>query len=99
MITRIAKSYGQDPELAIAIAHCESRTRQFDKDGNVLRGEVNPLDAGIFQINEKYHLATSEKMGIDIHTTTGNIVYAMWLLKTQGNSPWNWSKFCWQKLV
>jgi len=99
MITKVATAYGQNPKTAIAIIKCESKIRQFDKKGNVLRGEVNPLDVGLFQINEKYHLADSEKMGIDIHSTRGNIVFGVWLMKKQGTTPWNWSKSCWGKMV
>lgn len=79
------------------IARCESQYRQYDKDGNVLRGKANPDDVGIFQVNEHYHLADSKARGDDIYTTDGNIDYAAHLLETQGTKPWNWSKGCWGK--
>jgi len=63
-----------------------------------LRGRVNKKDAGMFQINEKYHLKTAEELGLDIHTTAGNIDYAIYLYKTNGTKDWNASKKIWQAL-
>lgn len=77
------------------IAYCESRNRQFDKNGSVIRGVVNSKDVGIFQINEKYHLSDSKKMGLNIHTVEGNLDYAEYLYEKQGTRPWNSSKPCW----
>jgi hypothetical protein len=79
------------------IAYCESRNRQFDKDGTTLRGVVNSRDVGIFQVNEKYHLGDSKKMGINIHTVDGNMEYARHLYESQGTRPWNSSRPCWGK--
>ncbi len=92
-----AKVYKVDPELAVRIASCEGGLRQFNDDGSVLRGKQNNKDVGIFQINEKYHLAESIKRGIDIYSIDGNIDYALDLLKREGSKPWNWSKDCWNK--
>lgn len=77
------------------IAYCESRNRQFDKNGSVIRGVVNSKDVGIFQINERYHLSDSLKMGINIHTVEGNLEYAKYLYEKQGTRPWNSSRPCW----
>lgn len=77
------------------IAWCESKNRQFDENGAVLRGKVNPLDTGYFQLNKKYHLADSIRLGMDIETLEGNKAYAQHLYETQGTTPWNWSKPCW----
>ena len=77
------------------IAWCESHNRQFDETGAVLRGVVNPLDTGYFQLNKKYHLADSIRLGMDIETLEGNKAYGQHLYETQGTTPWNWSKPCW----
>lgn len=82
--------------VMVHIARCESHFRQFN-GGESLRGRVNPKDIGIFQINEKYHLATAKKKGLDIHTVEGNIEYARYLYDTKGTAPWIWSKPCWGK--
>jgi len=92
-----AKEVGVDPILAHKIAFCESTLRQFNEDGSVLHGVHNSSDVGVFQINEKYHLAKSRELGYDIYTTDGNIGYAMYLLKKEGSRHWHWSKPCWSK--
>lgn len=101
MITRIAKSYGQDPELVLAIIKCEGE--QYRTLGNNTNYDKQDrawsTDIGLFQINDYYHAKTAEKMGIDIHTDRGNIVYAMWLMQKNGTRDWSASKQCWQKLV
>lgn len=77
------------------IAFCESGDRQFDAAGNVVRGRVNQLDTGRFQINLKFHQARAESMGLDLFTWDGNTAYAQYLYKTQGTTPWLPSKGCW----
>lgn len=85
------------------ICTCESgqgtgEPQQFNiKTGEVLRGEINPLDTGMCQINLKYHQASAEKMGLDLETEYGNAMYANWLFDTQGSQPWDWSRSCWSK--
>lgn len=81
----------------LEVARCESQNRQYNADGSVLRGVQNSQDVGVFQINERYHLDASRKMGLDIHTTEGNMEYAEHLYETQGLQPWSWSKSCWSE--
>ncbi len=97
LIEQKATEAGIDPEVAKAIAYCESEVQQFKPGGELYRGWQNPADVGIFQINEKYHLRDATKMNLDIHTTDGNIAYAMQLMKREGTHPWNASKPCWSK--
>lgn len=81
----------------VAIARCESTYRQFDEDGNVLRGKQNSKDVGVMQINEYWHLVDSKKLGYDIYTLDGNLGYAKYLYAHQGLDPWKYSKDCWSK--
>jgi hypothetical protein len=87
------------PELK-RICSCEStgspnnEPRQFNKDGSLLKGVVNPNDWGMCQINIKYHKADAEKMGLNLATAKGNKKYAEHLYKTQGAQPWSWSNSC-----
>lgn len=83
------------PAILKKIAWCESKNRQFNADGSVHRGEINPQDVGKYQINEHYHLEASIVLGMDIYTLEGNTEYAQYLYSTQGTTPWNWSKHCW----
>jgi len=91
----IAERFAETPILK-KIAFCESRNRQIDSiTGKALRGTVNSQDIGLMQINEKYHLSDSQKLGFDIYTLEGNIDYAQHLYKTQGVRPWIHSSPCW----
>lgn len=92
----VVSAFGAD-SVMVEIARCESHFRQFDKNGNVLRGEINKQDVGIFEINEYYHLKESKRLGYDIYTIEGNIGYARYTYDKQGTRPWNWSKPCWGK--
>lgn len=86
--------YSNDPIL-VEIARCESNFRQFDKEGKVVRGRVDRNDIGVMQINERYHQDVAKKLGLDIHTTPGNIAYAKYLYDKEGTKPWSASKKCW----
>ena len=96
LITRESEKHGVSANLALSIARCESSIKQYNGDGTVLRGRINPQDVGLFQINEKYHLEDSRKLGFNIYESEGNIGYAVYLLRTQGSQPWFWSASCWQ---
>lgn len=89
------KEYFKNDPILVDIARCESTFLQFDKDGNVIRGNVNRLDVGIMQINEKYHLERSKKLGFDIYTVDGNLGYAKYMYEEQGAAPWKASQKCW----
>ena len=93
----IVQDYFSDVPIMVDVAYCESRYTQFNEDGSVHRGVINPADVGVMQINEKYHLETSLKLGIDIHTFEGNMDYARYLYETQGTGPWEYSSHCWNK--
>ena len=97
-VREVVKDYFSDIPILIDVAHCESGIVQFNQDGTVLRGFVNPQDVGVMQINEKYHLDTSIRLGIDIYTLEGNLEYARFLYETQGTRPWEYSSHCWNKM-
>lgn len=85
------------------VCSCESTgspfntPRQFNPDGSVVRGRINPRDIGMCQINADYHEIAAKKMNMDIYTEEGNIRYANYLYEHQGLKPWSWSKPCWSK--
>lgn len=91
------KAYFEETPILAEIAFCESRFRHFDENGNVLRGVQNSQDVGVMQINEKYHLETAQKLGLNIYTLEGNMAYGKYLYDTQGTKPWNYSSHCWGK--
>ena len=90
----VKRQYADTPIL-IAIAKCESTFRQFDGNGNVIRGESNKEDVGVMQINEKYHADEAVKMGDNIYTVEGNVAFAKYLYGKFGAQPWIASSKCW----
>ncbi len=93
------RSYFSDIPVMIEVSRCESRFRQYDKNGNVLRGEQNDADLGVMQINEYYHDYDSDKLGYDIMTIEGNVSYARYLFEKSGLQPWKSSSPCWKKTL
>ncbi len=89
--------YFADIPVMTEIARCESHFRQTTLDGQVIRGEVDSADVGVMQINERYHLETATKLGLNIHTLEGNMLYARYLYEREGTKPWNASAKCWKK--
>jgi hypothetical protein len=94
----VVKDYFKDIPILAKVAECESHFRQNGEDGNVLRGVVNSFDVGVMQINEKYHLERSEKIGVNIYSLAGNLEYARALYNESGVAPWSSSKSCWSNL-
>lgn len=90
-----AEAEKEIPAVLRRIANCESNDRQFDDSGEVIRGKINPLDIGRYQINLKYHEAKAKEMGLDLFNEKDNEEYALFLFETEGTTPWNWSRECW----
>lgn len=97
-IEKYLREHYADTPILIDIARCESTFSHYDKNGEIVRGRVNSADVGVMQINEKYHLETAEKLGLDIHTVEGNVEYAKYLYKKYGAEPWSASSPCWGKV-
>lgn len=95
----LVKEYFADTPDLISVAWCESRFRQFDQNGEVVRGEVNPSDVGVTQINTYFHEDAAEKLGMDLYTLEGNAEYAKYLYRKEGLTPWKASSPCWNKLI
>lgn len=96
-IEKQVRAYFADVPIMAEVARCESRYRQYDKDGSIFRGIVNNKDVGVFQVNEYYHLERSKKLGIDIYSVDGNMRYARILYNESGTAPWVSSSPCWGK--
>ncbi len=95
-IEQIAKKYFKDDPILVEIARCESQFRQFDVNGNVLKGKVNRGDLGVMQINKYYHAETAKSLGMDLKTVEGNMAYAQYLYDKEGVQPWMSSSPCWK---
>lgn len=87
----------KDIPVMIDIARCESRFRQYDSAGKVLK---NPTSSamGAFQIMASLHAAPAKaNLGYDIYSLEGNAAYARYLYEKNGTRDWNASKHCWGK--
>lgn len=91
------KEYYVDTPILIEIARCESTFRQFDANGEILKGKVNNADTGVMQINEFYHRNDAVEKGYDIDTLEGNLGYAKYLYDEKGSAPWKASRDCWSR--
>ena len=96
-VREAVEEYFADIPLMVRVAQCESRFRHLGKDGTIIRGEINPDDVGVMQINEHFHLESSQKLGYDIYTIEGNMAYARYLYEREGARPWISSSHCWGK--
>jgi hypothetical protein len=85
------------PPMLTKICNAESGGKQFNKDGSVLRGRVNPSDIGFCQLNEPIWNDKARKMGLDIYTEQGNKDMALYIFSNYGTDPWNSSKVMWSK--
>jgi len=96
-IKEYVQEYFADVPIMVDISKCESHFRQYSSSGAVYRGVKNNQDVGVMQINERYHLDTTKKLGIDIYTVEGNVAYARYLFEKEGVAPWASSQPCWGK--
>ncbi len=91
------RNYFKDEPILADIARCESTFRQYDENGNILRGTVNKGDIGVMQINKYYHADKAKSLGYDLETVEGNMAYARYLYNKEGGQPWISSSKCWSK--
>ena len=96
-VERFINDYFADIPVLADIAKCESRFRQFNSNGDVLRGNKNRYDRGVMQINILYHAETAEGLGLDVHNLDDNVAYARYLYERQGAKPWMSSSACWAR--
>jgi hypothetical protein len=95
---QLVEEYFSDMPVLVDVAYCESKFTQYNRDGSVLRGRVNPADVGVMQINEKYHAVTAVRLGYNIYSLEGNMAYARYLYENYGTDPWVHSSKCWNKI-
>ena len=93
IIRDAADEFGVDPDLAVAIARCESGLRAEAK---------NPTSSasGLFQqLAVPYWPGRAAALGYPEDTSpfdpTANARVSAWMMSTQGTSPWNPSRHCW----
>lgn len=92
------RDYFKEIPVMIDIARCESKFRQFNADGSVLRGGRGGGMVGVFQLYDSIHRSTATALGFDIATLEGNLAYAKHLYIQSGTAPWNSAKACWKTI-
>ena len=88
-----AENLGINPQLALAVAKCESGLDQGAKN-------PNSTASGIFQFLKSTWKSTLERMGLpehlDVFDASSNIMAGLWLMKQDGASThWYPSEDCW----
>jgi hypothetical protein len=91
---QVNEYFKEDP-IMIKVAWCESRFRQYDKNGELFRGIVNSSDVGVMQVNTYYHEKAAARLNLDLSTIEGNLAYAKYLYEREGTTPWMSSSPCW----
>lgn len=94
----IASKFFKNHPSMIKVAFCESSLEHTENDGTVKRGDVDPRDTGLMQINKGYHQRDAARMGLNLNEIHDNMRYALYLYKRDGLQPWNASKPCWDNL-
>lgn len=87
------------------VCACESAGRRdrepvhYEEDGRTpLIGRIDSDDRGMCQLNLRYHQRSAEAQGLDVLGRKEDYIeYVNHLFETQGYTPWNASRHCWDK--
>jgi hypothetical protein len=99
MVHRLYQKY-QPPvseQLILKVIQCEGTiygTTNANKDKT---GHIWSRDWGLLQINDYYHKARMQAMGLDIYKSADSLEYGFVLMREHGLKEWSASKFCWNK--
>jgi hypothetical protein len=106
-IDRLSEFYGVASSTVRAVAQCESslygkaQNKNYYKKTEIVDGkEVVTMvhwstDFGFLQVNDYYHKANMDKMGLDIYNEFDSLEYGIYLMSKQGLAPWKASRTCW----
>ena len=86
----------QDKPVLIEIAECESTFRHWDPYTGKPLSNPNSSATGAMQLMASYHREPASNLGWDIDTLEGNLAYAEYLYDTEGVTPWDASRKCWE---
>lgn len=82
----IAKVWGKDAFVGLAISRCESGYNEQATNHNT----NGTIDEGLFQVNSVHQMP-------DMLNATANALYAHQMYQEQGLAPWLSSQSCWRK--
>ena len=99
-IDRLAIKYDVSSSTVRAIAKCESSLY-----GDVVNynrradGTIWSIDKGYLQINNYYHEARMNHLGLDWDNEWDSLEYGFMLMAEQGLQPWSASRNCWKNKI
>lgn len=92
LIRQESQEFDVSEAIMLKLADCESDFRQFDRNGDILRGLVHSSDIGVFQINidpkDTDWEFVARMTGYDPYTVEGNIKLAMLIASEYGYQHW-----------
>ena len=89
-ITRKILAVFPDEPRMVKVAKAESTFKS-------VKGNIDPDDCGIFQINQRYHGEDMDEKELDCMNEDDNIAYARILYDIHGLSPWKASSKEWMQ--
>ena len=95
-VEKRVREYFADAPAMIEIARCESKFRQYTDSDSVLRGGAGGGMVGVFQFYETIHAPAAKALGFDLTTLDGNLAYAKHIYESEGTTPWNSARACFE---
>lgn len=92
-----APKYGLSPSLVKKISLCEDKGNPYSTHANKHGTTTWSTDIGPLQINDYYHESEMKAEGLNISKPLDNLKFGLEMMSKQGTTPWNWSKYCWNK--
>jgi hypothetical protein len=99
-IDRLAIKYSVASSTIRAVSKCESSMYGSAINYNYRKdGTLHSIDKGYLQINNLYHEARMNQLGLNWNDEWDSLEYGFMLMAEQGLQPWSASKSCWTKLI
>ena len=91
------RTWFPDAPHMVYVANCESTGLIHHENGRLIRGRVDGLDEGVFQVRMPVHRAEMRRMGLNPNNLDHYFGYVRHLYDTFGLRPWKSSQRCWSK--
>ena len=105
-ITPIEKTLdGEIDRLSVKFSVSSSTVREIIKCESSMYGSAIHInndgsrDWGFLQVNDRYHKASMDRLGLDITNQWDSLEFGFILMHEQGLAPWIWSKPCWKDKI
>ncbi len=95
-LARQIRAVFADAPIMVRVAMCESGMIHHE-NGELLRGRVDGLDYGVFQVRLHVHQSEMQRMRLNPNVFSQYLSYVRYLYETQGLRPWRSSQKCWDR--